>query len=294
MVRHAKKLSVDSDKFVALANSLLTALTIDQFETCCSTTRAFLVSNENLTGWFEWWYARRMHIFSAFKPADAPTTNLAEIGHSKMTSVGRQYMTLLETAKQDIATAIRQESELKQFSSGLSKGGKAPSLQQRQAKKYRADIRRAAVFGEEVCEGITEQQQPSVYVPKRGKHRPPENKLKHVNIPKKIDSDICCIVLFGSITNLKKCYGCGKAFSKKQQKTPNDVIIKNFCNRKYFKAGKEVLSHNVQAAYFHLNLNCVRKMFPKLETEDIIVHDEQRSKLTEERIFVLLNFGIVI
>ena len=51
-----------------------------------------------LNDWFKWWHDHRTHIFCAVKSIDAPSSNLAEIGHDKLCSTVRQNMSLLEAA----------------------------------------------------------------------------------------------------------------------------------------------------------------------------------------------------
>ena len=46
---------------------------------------------------------------------DALASNLAEVGHAKMQSVGRCYMQILEAAREDVASTIRQETDLRSF-----------------------------------------------------------------------------------------------------------------------------------------------------------------------------------
>lgn len=38
------------------------------------------------------------HIFAAFKPPNMPLSNMAEVGHATMASVGKPYVTVLQTA----------------------------------------------------------------------------------------------------------------------------------------------------------------------------------------------------
>ena len=295
VTRHAKKLGYNAEEFKRLVTQMLTAVTINEFETVSSEMKLFVNEHELLSGWFSWWYDRRMHIFSAFKAVNSPSTNLAEVGHAKLQSVGRQYMSLLEAARNDVATALRQVSELKLFTAGISKGGKAPSHQQKQAKLYREELKRAEMFGNEVRKDIIEPQQPSTYVPNKGNHRLPDKKRKNkktVALPS--SKNTCHVVMFGTITNLKKCYGCGSKFSNKHKTAPHNLLLQHFCKRKFIKDKQEVESHNTQAVYFHLNLNCGRKVLPSLEVKDVIVHDEIRDILTKEQKNVLEKFGISI
>jgi hypothetical protein len=58
-------------------------------------------------------------LFRAFKPDEAAASNLAEFGHAKLSSVRWQYIFLLETAREDVASAIRQETEVPMFNERL-------------------------------------------------------------------------------------------------------------------------------------------------------------------------------
>jgi hypothetical protein len=127
----AKKLGADSAKFKYVANNMLQTATAQQFELTCCEMQTIMTSHNQLNSWYKWWYARRTHIFAAFKVPDAPASNLAEVGHSKMQSVGRCYMSLLEAAREDVASAIRQEKENKVFASGLPVGGRGRTYAQK-------------------------------------------------------------------------------------------------------------------------------------------------------------------
>ena len=94
---------------------MLEAQTTKQFESACSEMKSLTLQYSQLQGWFRWWYDRRTHIFKAFRVVDAPASNLAEVGHAKMRSVGRCYMQILEAAREDVASTIRQETDLRSF-----------------------------------------------------------------------------------------------------------------------------------------------------------------------------------
>ena len=68
-----------------------------------------------MASWLSWSYDRRTHIFRAFKPCNAPAWNLAEVGHAKLASAGRTYMSRLEASRLAVATAIRQGVETRTF-----------------------------------------------------------------------------------------------------------------------------------------------------------------------------------
>ena len=121
--RHSKEIDNDADIFINLANKLLEALTVSEFDQYSRKLKDFVSEHPILEHWYSWWYQRRCHIFRAFKPENAPSSNLAEVGHAKLQTVGRQKMSLLEAAREDVVLAIRQTAELKLFETGESRGG---------------------------------------------------------------------------------------------------------------------------------------------------------------------------
>lgn len=96
--RQARKIS-DGDEFMRLTDQLVTAHTVHEFELTHASVLNFLKDHSDLEIWYDWWYARRTHFCAAFKPSNAPLANLAEVGHSKLASVGRRHMSLLEVAR---------------------------------------------------------------------------------------------------------------------------------------------------------------------------------------------------
>jgi len=93
---------------------------------------------------------------------------------------------------------------------------------------------------------------------------------------------------------IKSCYGCKHSFAECYTRPPKDVIIRRFINRRYIdkNTGLLVQSPKISAAYFHLNMNCLRKDTPSVNTKDIYVHDEVWPLLTEERLARLRTFGL--
>lgn len=99
--------------------------------------------------------------------------------------------------------------------------------------------------------------------------------------------------LFGQIQNLLKCSGCGNSFTAVHRKPPHDLILKNFHYRRYInKSGVQVKSPHLPAAYYHLKLNCTRRVEPRMELSDIIVHDELLQLLTNGHKQLLMQFGV--
>ena len=82
--RHTRMFGSDvaAEKFVKLAEVMLTAVTVNDFDVTCSEMKLFVTAHSELEDWYRWWLTRRTHIFRAFKPAGAPASNLAEVGHA--------------------------------------------------------------------------------------------------------------------------------------------------------------------------------------------------------------------
>ena len=242
--------------------------------------------NATFSSWFNWWYDRRTHIFKAFKPALAPASNLAEIGHAKLQSVGRSKMSLLESAREDVALAIRQDAEIRLFASGDAPGGRGPNQRQQMRKNYKKSMKMAVSFGEELDQGIPSIDMPPKFVPVHGKHRPPEKRIKKINYT-------FHLIHFSQVINLRICYGCKREFKAKYKREPNDLILKHYCHRTYRdKKGVQKLSKDPQATYYHLKLDCTRKEVPTMEIGHIIIHDEIRVHLTDGHRTVLKKFGM--
>jgi len=174
----------------------------------------------------------------------------------------------------------------------------------KKALSHNREMKRATAFGAEILAKTAPRQ---TFVPKTGGHRPLDmkrrRKMKSAEQGKRADTSNCNgksrkpfhITFFGIVTNLKKCYGCGTAFNAKHTKPPHDIILKYFCRRQYTnKQGANAIARNMQAAYFHLNLDCARKVEPLMELTDIILHSEVRDCLTEKHKELLVQFGVIM
>lgn len=325
--RHARTLgdSVAADEFVILADAMLMALGVNDFNEACAKMSSFTSEHSSLADWYKWWYTRRTHIFRAFKPVNAPASNLAEVGHAKLQSVGRPYMSLLEAAREDVASAIRQDTEIKLFENGLPTGGRGASDNKRKVSMYKQQLKRAAAYAADLAASRADINLfNNKYVPLNGRHCPPVKRRKYLQQQPRVNEktkttkrnpevDISLshkkkcmrkttkqsttfhVVLFNKVANLKRCYGCGKVFSAVHRKPPHDLILKNYCHRQYInKQGVPAASPNTQACYYHLNLNCTRRIEPNMELTDIIVHSEIKEMLTEGHRNLLETFGIMV
>jgi hypothetical protein len=60
------------------------------------------------------------------------------------------------------------------------------------------------------------------------------------------------------------------------------------------KDGLDVRSKQLQAAYFHLSYDCVRKVVPTMELRHVLLHDDVKVHLADEQKKVLRKFGLFI
>ena len=93
---------------------------------------------------------------------------------------------------------------------------------------------------------------------------------------------------------VKSCYGCKQTFADCYSKPPKDVIIRRFMMRQYKdkKTGLVTKSSKVSAAYFHLNMDCIRKVTPRVNMKDLFIHDEVWPHLNQERLTRLQKLGL--
>jgi hypothetical protein len=52
---------------------------------------------------------------------------------------------------------------------------------------------------------------------------------------------------------IRKCYGCGQAFSERYRNAPNDLVLKIYDHRIYLSARSKIPKHSasLQNTYFH-------------------------------------------
>jgi hypothetical protein len=150
--RHSRYLGEDSsgDEFVALADKLLYALSEQNFQVAFHDMTRFSVNHHVITDWLAWWFDRRSHVFRCFKPVESPCSNLAEVGHAKMSNTGRAYMSLLEAAREDVALSIRQEVECKLCDEGVKTGGSGSDCRQKKSRQHQRAMKQAAEYGAEI------------------------------------------------------------------------------------------------------------------------------------------------
>ena len=96
---------------------------------------------------------------------------------------------------------------------------------------------------------------------------------------------------------MKSCYGCRKRFAECYNRPPRDIIIRRLMHENYrgvHVGGTIKKSRKSSAAYFHLDMDCIRKVTASANVTDIVVHEEVWSLLFGERIRRLQEFGMDI
>ena len=95
---------------------------------------------------------------------------------------------------------------------------------------------------------------------------------------------------------VKTCYGCKQRFAQCYNRPPKDIIIRRFMHRRYkdHETGTYKRASKSTATYFHLNMDCIRKVTSSSNVKDIIVHDEVWPLLFGERVNRLRTFGMYI
>ena len=130
----------------------------------------------------DWYYARRIHLFPAFRKTLHSGLNLAEVGNSKWKrEMGRQTkLSLVAAAENDINTMLQQEADYIRFREGQHfSRGRGPTDVQRASKEKRFQIEQGRAFGEILANHAALEMQraseadPPYFMPSRGsKHKP--------------------------------------------------------------------------------------------------------------------------
>ena len=102
--------------------------------------------------WIKWWDSRKVFIFSAFAPKNAPKMNLAEVIHAGWSNRDSPNLSLLDAAQIDTKDSILLAAELKAIEKESSIAfGQGPSFQQKKARSHHQELARAVRLGERHC-----------------------------------------------------------------------------------------------------------------------------------------------
>ena len=153
--RQARKLNEhDRRNFKDLCNALLEAASPTSYEKSKEDLENFVAESEErryLQSWIEWWHKRRNYIFRAFVQFEsAPKMNHAELIHASWVKRDRMNMPSVDATYADSRDSIQLEVAYKAFEDGTGKGGTGPSLEEKQNKATRDQIRRAQQLGERI------------------------------------------------------------------------------------------------------------------------------------------------
>lgn len=85
---------------------------------------------------------------------------------------------MLEAAREGVACASRQETDLRVVKSGLSFGRRGRSYVQRKALEYKAGMKRATAYAAQLDDTGIPAARESVFLPKTDCHRPAERHFK--------------------------------------------------------------------------------------------------------------------
>jgi hypothetical protein len=88
---------------------------------------------------------------------------------------------------------------------------------------------------------------------------------------------------------VKKCYGCKKMFGLRTNRTPYNLIFKMVAIRNDIPDGQggRRQSYAPQNVYFHLNMRCVRLVYPRVNEAEVEIHTTTFNELTAGHISAL-------
>ena len=165
--KQMKHLSVGKEVFKRLANNLMIALTATQYEKTLDQFEVFIEEKKEQRGflyeWLAWWDRRRSHFSKAFKSPSAPNTNMSESYNSKYVTGKEINLKLVDSAKLDIAEAMKVSRAFKRFGEGLEVNGSGPSAHDRQGRDNRQQKKRASSYARDINIGLSDSdsQEPS-------------------------------------------------------------------------------------------------------------------------------------
>ena len=147
----AKKLNDDDGKvFKELCDQMLAS----SLETTYLNIKRKLEAKSErqfLNSWIKWWDSRRVFIFSAFAPKNAPKMNLAEVIHAGWSNRDSPNLSLLDAAQIDAKDSVLLATELKAIEKGSSVAfGQGPSFQQKKARSHHQELARAVQLGKDI------------------------------------------------------------------------------------------------------------------------------------------------
>ena len=359
----------DAEEFATKAAQMCRVPTVAEFELLYARLKELCDDYPEVTGDFlVWYYARRSHLFRAFRAGRHSGVNLAEIGNAMWKP--RRKLSLVAAAKDDITTMMQQESDLQRFNEGTGfKRGYAPTDAQRATKEKRAQMEEGRSFAEMLQNEAAFQMQrdteadPPYFMPgAKAKHKPTKKTkgvegkeftrkgkgrgktsakrttpslneiLDQLNRAKKIQQgeDVPDLPeevaepqvqqgmpvlgsgperrkirpikstpefpnqphIVHSLWNVSKCQGCPKDIDT-TKKAPHDIFFRMKAVRPYQDKATHMWHDKVSNVYFHLNLGCLNKFDPTLNTEEITMTNEMFYSISDVHFKHLASLGIL-
>ena len=177
------------EEFLEKATLLCKLPTVPEFEIVFARLKEIAAIFPEVGNFLEWYYARRIHLFPAFRKALHSGLNLAEVGNAKWKrEIGRQIkLSLVAAAQIDINTMLQQEADYLRFREGwhFSRGRGLTDVQ-RASKKKRFQMEQGRAFGEILANHAAMEMQraadadPPYFMPTRGSKHKPGKKSKTV------------------------------------------------------------------------------------------------------------------
>ena len=173
------------EEFVTSAGQLCRVQSVAEFELIFSRMREIVAKFPEFKNSLDWYYARRFHLFPAFRDGLHSGLNLAEVGNAQWKP--KHKMSLVAAAKDDITTMLQQESDLRRFGEGSTfKRGKVLTDTQRATKEKHQQMEMARSFAqvlqnqEALQMQIKSEENPDFFIPGKEAGHKPTKKTKGV------------------------------------------------------------------------------------------------------------------
>ena len=177
------------EEFLEKAILLCNVKTVAEFELCFARLKEIATMFPEVGNFLDWYYARRIHLFPAFRKTLHSGLNLAEVGNAKWKKemLGQTKLSLVASAKNDINTMLQQEADYVRFREGDNfSRGRGPTDMQRAAAEKRFQMEQGRAFGQMLSNQAALEMQmacdqdPPYFMPNRGAKHKPGRKTKSV------------------------------------------------------------------------------------------------------------------
>ena len=168
----------DQEEFVKHAGDLCRVPTVPEFDLIFAAMKKIVLKYPLYGNSLDWYYARRYHLFPAFRHGLHSGLNLAEVGNRKWKP--EHKLSLVAAAKDDISSMMEQETDLKRFNEGRTfKRGQVLTDKQRATQQKRKQMEEARSFAQllENQEALRMQREseenPEYFIPgDKARHKP--------------------------------------------------------------------------------------------------------------------------